>query len=167
MQIEDRVYKNLIQTDAAINPGNSGGPLLNLNGQVVGINTAVNAQAQGIGFAISINTVREVLNDLIEQGKVIRPYIGIYLQSVTEDIAKSLGIEAKGIVVAGVESGSPAAKAGLTQYDVIIQIDQTPVNTYDELQEILKKHKVGDTITLNIIRNRAAMQVSLVLTEKP
>lgn len=167
MQIEDRVYKNLIQTDAAINPGNSGGPLLNLNGQVVGINTAVNAQAQGIGFAISINTVREVLNDLIEQGKVIRPYIGIYLQSVTEDIAKSLGIEAKGIVVAGVESGSPAAKAGLTQYDVITQIDQTPVNTYDELQEILKKHKVGDTITLNIIRNRAAMQVSLVLTEKP
>jgi len=167
MQIEDRVYKNLIQTDAAINPGNSGGPLLNLNGQVVGINTAVNAQAQGIGFAISINTVREVLDDLIKQGKVIRPYIGIYLQPVTEDIAKSLGIEAKGIIVAGVEKGSPAAKAGLTQYDVITQIDQTPVNTYDELQEILKKHKVGDTITLNVIRNRTPMLVPIVLTEKP
>ncbi|NLX88888.1 MAG: trypsin-like serine protease [Syntrophomonadaceae bacterium] len=167
MQIEDRVYKNLIQTDAAINPGNSGGPLLNLKGEVVGINTAVNAQAQGIGFAISINTVREVLDDLIKQGKVIRPYIGIYLQPVTEEIARSLGIEAKGIIIAGVANGSPAAKAGLTQYDVITQIDQTPVNSYDELQEILKKHKVGDTITLHVIRNRTPMIVSLVLTEKP
>ncbi len=167
MQIEDRVYKNLIQTDAAINPGNSGGPLLNLSGQVVGINTAVNAQAQGIGFAISINTVNEVLNDLIQQGKVIRPYIGIYLQSVSQELANSLGVEPRGIVVAGVEDGSPAAKAGLTKYDVITQIDQRRVDNYDELQEILKGHKVGDTITLQIIRSRTPMQVSLVLTEKP
>jgi S1-C subfamily serine protease len=107
------------------------------------------------------------LDDLIKQGKVIRPYIGIYLQPVTEEIARSLGIEAKGIIIAGVANGSPAAKAGLTQYDVITQIDQTPVNSYDELQEILKKHKVGDTITLHVIRNRTPMIVSLVLTEKP
>lgn len=167
MQIEDRVYKNLIQTDAAINPGNSGGPLLNLSGQVVGINTAVNAQAQGIGFAISINTVNQVLNDLIQQGKVIRPYIGIYLQSVTPELASSLGVEVNGIVVAGVESGSPAAKAGLTKYDVITRIDQKRVNNYDELQDILRSHKVGDDITLDIIRNRGSMQVSLTLTEKP
>lgn len=167
MQIENRVYKNLIQTDAAINPGNSGGPLLNLNGQVIGINTAVNAQAQGIGFAISINTVREVLDDLIQQGKVIRPYIGIYMQSITKEIADSLGVEARGIVVAGVESGSPAAKAGLKKYDVITQIDQAPVNTYDELQEILRSHKVGDTISLHIMRNRSQIVVSVVLTEKP
>jgi Do/DeqQ family serine protease len=167
MQIEDRVYKNLIQTDAAINPGNSGGPLLNLSGQVVGINTAVNAQAQGIGFAISINTVKGVLNDLIQQGKVIRPYIGIYLQPVTPELASSLGVEAQGIVVVGVESGSPAAKAGLTKYDIITHIDQKKVNTYDELQDILKNHKIGDTVILNIIRNRGPIQVSLVLTEKP
>lgn len=167
MQIENRVYKNLIQTDAAINPGNSGGPLLNLSGQVVGINTAVNAQAQGIGFAISINTVNQVLNDLIQQGKVIRPYIGIYLQSVTPELASSLGVEVSGIVVAGVESGSPAAKAGLTKYDVITQIDHKRVNSYDELQDILRSHKVGDDITLDIIRNRGPMQVSLTLTEKP
>ncbi|MGI6435916.1 MAG: S1C family serine protease [Syntrophomonadaceae bacterium] len=167
MQIENRVYKNLIQTDAAINPGNSGGPLLNLNGQVIGINTAVNAQAQGIGFAISINTVREVLDDLIQQGKVIRPYIGIYMQSITKEMADSLGVQARGIVVAGVEAGSPAAKAGLKKYDVLTQIDQTPVNTYDEVQEVLRGHKVGDTIIMHIIRNRSPIAVSVVLTEKP
>ncbi len=167
MQIENRVYKNLIQTDAAINPGNSGGPLLNLSGQVVGINTAVNAQAQGIGFAISINTVREVLDDLIQQGKVIRPYIGIYMQNITRETAESLGVPARGIVVAGVEAGSPAAKAGLKKYDVLTQIDQNPVNTYDEVQEILKSHKVGDTISMHIIRNRSPLALPVTLSEKP
>lgn len=167
MQIENRVYKNLIQTDAAINPGNSGGPLLNLGGQVIGINTAVNAQAQGIGFAISINTVREVLDDLIKQGKVIRPYIGIYMQTITREVADSLGVQARGIVVAGVEAGSPAAKAGLRKYDVLVQIDENPVDIYDEVQEILKAHKVGDTIVMHIIRNRSPLAVPVVLTEKP
>lgn len=167
MQIEKRVYKDLIQTDAAINPGNSGGPLLNTNGEVIGINTAVNAQAQGIGFAISINTARDILDDLISKGKVIRPYIGIYLQSVDESIAEYLKVENKGIVVVGVEPGSPAEKAGLEKYDVITTINKKAVNNYDELQAILKDQKVGNTIVLDLYREAKPMIVSLKLAEKP
>ncbi len=167
MQIENRIYKDLIQTDAAINPGNSGGPLLNTKGEVVGINTAVNAQAQGIGFAISINTAGDVLDELIKNGKVIRPYIGIYLQPVDEDIAKYLNVENKGIVVVGVEPESPASKAGIIKYDVITKINEKPVNNYDELQIILKEHEVGDTIMLEVIREGRPTVVSLKLAEKP
>lgn len=167
MQIQDRVYRNLIQTDAAINPGNSGGPLLNPAGQVVGINTAVNAEAQGIGFAIPINTAKEVLDELIAKGKVVRPYLGIYVQPVNSEIASYLGIETQGIFVAGVTQGSPAARVGLRTYDVIITVDNKPVNDYDELQEVLKQHKVGDTVALEVIRDKRVMTVSLVLAEKP
>jgi serine protease Do len=167
MQIEERVYKDLIQTDAAINPGNSGGPLLNTKGEVVGINTAVNAQAQGIGFAISINTARDILDELISKGKVIRPYIGIYLQPVDQSIADYLNVENKGIVVVAVEPGSPAEKAGLAKYDVITSINDKAVNNYDELQEILKGHKVGDTIVLEVYRKAKPMIVSFQLAEKP
>jgi len=167
MQIENRIYKDLIQTDAAINPGNSGGPLLNTKGEVVGINTAVNAQAQGIGFAISINTAGDVLDELIENGKVIRPYIGIYLQPVDEDIANYLNIDVRGIVVVGVEPGSPAAKAGIIKYDVITKISEKAVTNYDELQTILKQHEVGDTIVLEVVREGRQRVVSLILAEKP
>lgn len=167
MQIENRVYKDLIQTDAAINPGNSGGPLLNTSGQVIGINTAVNAQAQGIGFAISIDTARQILDELITNGKVIRPYIGIYLQPVTQEIADYLKIEQKGIIVAGIEPDSPADRAGLQRYDVITHIDQQEINNYDQLQEVLKKHKVGDSIGLQVIRDGNPMLIPLKLAEKP
>jgi S1-C subfamily serine protease len=167
MQIEDRVYKDLIQTDAAINPGNSGGPLLNSSGEVIGINTAVNAQAQGIGFAISINTAKDILDELIKNGKVIRPYIGIYLQAVDEDIANYLKVENKGIVVVGVEPGSPAARAGITKYDVITRINEKAVNNYEELQNILKEQKAGDTIVMEVYRQSKPLVVSLKLAEKP
>lgn len=167
MQIEDRIYKDLIQTDAAINPGNSGGPLLNTRGEVVGINTAVNAQAQGIGFAISINTARDILDELIKNGKVIRPYIGIYLQEVDKEIAEELNIEKKGIVVIGVENNSPAAKAGIKKYDVITSINGKQVNNYDELQEILRDLHVGDTVRVQIIREGRPISLELTLAEKP
>jgi len=167
MQIENRVYKDLIQTDAAINPGNSGGPLLNTAGQVIGINTAVNAQAQGIGFAISIDTARQILDELISKGKVIRPYIGIYLQPVSQEIADYLKIEKKGIIVAGIEPNSPAEQAGLQRYDVITHIDQQEINNYEQLQEVLKQHKVGDGIGLQVIREGVPMLIPLKLAEKP
>jgi S1-C subfamily serine protease len=167
MQIEKRIYKDLIQTDAAINPGNSGGPLLNTKGEVVGINTAVNAQAQGIGFAISINTARDILDDLISNGKIIRPYIGIGLQPVDTNIAEYLKVENKGIVVVAVEPRSPAEKAGLAKYDVITTINKKAVNNYDDVQDILKDQKVGDTIVLEVYREAQPMIVSLKLAEKP
>ncbi len=168
IQIENRVYKNLIQTDAAINPGNSGGPLLSTKGEVIGINTAVDAQAQGIGFAISINTAKEVLDELINKGKVIRPYIGVWLQPVDEKLAGYLGVkQAEGMVVANVVAGGPAAQAGLKKYDVILKVDKKTINNYDELQEILKSKRVGDKVQLEIIRNQKPLLVTVNLAEKP
>ncbi len=167
IEIEDRVYKNLIQTDAAINPGNSGGPLLNTKGEIIGINTAVNAQAQGIGFAIPINTAKEVLNELIENGKIMRPYMGIWLQPVDEEIARHFGIEKKGIIIVNITSGGPADKAGVLKYDVIVSIDEKEINSYDDLQEFLQDKKVGDRIMLEISRNGKPMLLPLNLAEKP
>lgn len=119
---KERVYKNLIQTDAAINPGNSGGPLISLDGKVIGINTAINAQAQGIGFAIPINTAKEVLDELIKSGSITRPYIGVALQDLTKDLAEYFGLkEPKGAIIADVTPGGPADKAGLTRGDVILK----------------------------------------------
>lgn len=167
LSIEGRIYKNLIQTDAAINPGNSGGPLLNTRGEVIGINTAVNAQAQGIGFAIPINTAKEVLQELIKKGKVVRPYMGVYLQTVDQEIASYLNIEPKGAIIAGVVSGSPAEKAGLRQYDVIIGIDKEKVRTSEDVQTILSKKKVNDKVMLEIIRDGRTILVTVQLAEKP
>lgn len=167
IKIEQRVYKNLIQTDAAINPGNSGGPLLDMQGNVIGINTAVSTEAQGIGFAISINTAKDVLDELINKGKVIRPYIGVMLQSVNENLAAYLNIEPKGVAVFEVLNGSPAAKAGLKKYDVIVAIDKTEVADNDALQEILKGKRVGDTAQLEIIREGNRIIVPVTLGEKP
>lgn len=167
INIEDRVYKNLIQTDAAINPGNSGGPLLNVNGEVIGINTAVNAQAQGIGFAIPINTAKEVLDELIDKGKVIRPYIGVFIQPVDKELAEYLGIPAEGVIIGNVVPNSPASKAGLQKYDVIIAIDNKKVNTPDEVNQITAKKKVNDRIALEILRDGKPLIITLQLAEKP
>lgn len=166
--IEGRRYKNLIQTDAAINPGNSGGPLINIQGQVVGINTAVNAQAQGIGFAIPINTAKDVLDQLIKKGKVVRPYMGVYLQDLTEELAGFLGASStNGAVVAGVMPDSPAAKANLRKGDIILAVNGKAVENSEELTQIIGDLKVGDKITLEILRERKKISVSLVLEEKP
>lgn len=167
LKIEDRPYRNLIQTDAAINPGNSGGPLLNTRGEVIGINTAVDAQAQGIGFAISINTAKEVLNELIDKGRIVRPYIGVWLEPVDKNIASYLGIAEQGMMVDNVLQGSPAEKAGLRKYDVILSIDKKNFNDNDTLQEILKSKRVGDKATLQVIRNSKTISVAINLAEKP
>ncbi|MDR1159239.1 MAG: trypsin-like peptidase domain-containing protein [Syntrophomonadaceae bacterium] len=167
IRIEDRSYKNLIQTDAAINPGNSGGPLLNPQGEVIGINTAVNANAQGIGFAIPINTAKEILNELISTGKIARPYLGLYLQEIDNNLSQYLSVEEKGVAIAEVVTGGPSDKAGLKKYDVIVGINKVAVNDYDHLQELLKEYNIGATIELNIIRGGGAMDVNVILAEKP
>jgi len=167
MQIEKRVYKNLIQTDAAINPGNSGGPLLNTSGAVIGINTAVNAEAQGIGFAISVNTAKEVIDELISKGKVVRPYMGVWLQSMDEKAAAQLRAPNYGVVVTNVVSSSPADIAGIQIGDVIVSLDGKKINNYEELQAFLKSKKVNDQITVGIIRNGNSQTLELTLKEKP
>ncbi len=167
INIENRVYKNLIQTDAAINPGNSGGPLLNTRGQVIGINTAVNAQAQGIGFAISVNTAKDIINELIQKGKVIRPYIGVMLQAMDPNFAANNNIPNSGVIVSSVVAGGPAEKAGIRKNDVIISLNDTMIGNYDQLQEFLKTQPVAATVTIHVLRGGIPLALPLTLAEKP
>lgn len=165
---KDRVYKNLIQTDAAINPGNSGGPLISLNGDVIGINTAVNAQAQGIGFAIPINTAKEVLNDLIKNGSVTRPYIGVGLQDLTKDLVDYFKLKNQnGAIITYIYPDSPAEKAGLQQGDVIIKINDTTIKNSNDVVEIVSKAKVNDKIVVVVYRNGQTLYIPLVVGKKP
>lgn len=167
ISIEDRVYRNLIQTDAAINPGNSGGPLLNTNGEVVGINTAVNYEAQGIGFAISVNTAKEIIDELIRTGKVIRPYIGVWLEPMNETFAARYNINNSGVIVANVIPGGPAEKAGIKVNDVIVSLNDTAIKDYEGLQDFLQTREVGETITVKVIRNGNTQAIPVILAEKP
>ncbi len=165
--IEGREYKNLIQTDAAINPGNSGGPLLNTKGEVIAINTAVNVQAQGIGFAIPINTAKDVLNELISRGKVIRPYVGVYLRDLSTELADYLGAsDTKGALIAEIMAESPASKAGLRKGDIILAINGTQIEDSTDLTERIGKMKVGQKIELNILRERKQINITVSLEEK-
>ncbi|KUK13318.1 MAG: DegQ family serine endoprotease [Synergistetes bacterium] len=164
----DRSFENFLQTDAAINPGNSGGPLLNLKGEVIGINTAIIPYAQGIGFAIPVNTAKQILNDLIKFGRVKRGWLGIYLQAMTPSLAKGFGLkEAKGVIVARVISGSPAEKYGLKRGDVILKVDDKEVNSPAELQIAIRSHKAGEKVKLTVWRRGKTIEISVVLGEIP
>ncbi|MCG0275876.1 MAG: trypsin-like peptidase domain-containing protein [Thermosediminibacteraceae bacterium] len=163
-----RVFKNLIQTDAAINPGNSGGPLLSLNGEVIGINTAVNAEAQGIGFAIPINTVKEVLDELIKTGGVARPYIGVYLQEITKDLADYFQLKStNGALISYVVPGSPAERAGLQPGDIILKINDKAIKKPSDVTEIISNTKINEKIVLLIYRNGTTIYVPVTVGKKP
>ncbi len=167
VDIEDRKYKNLLQTDAAINPGNSGGPLLDLQGGVIGINTAINASAQGIGFAIPADTVREVVDTLITDGKISRPFMGVYLQNNNSELAEYLGLSGdSGAIVAGLVPGSPAEKAGLAEGDAILKIGDQKVNDAGDITGFIEKSKVGDQVELQIENKAGKKIVIITLTEK-
>src|SRR5499425_392493 len=128
-------YENFIQTDASINPGNSGGPLLNLDGRVIGVNTAIVASGQGIGFAIPINMAREVMRQLIARGRVVRGWLGIVIQDMNDDLAQSFGVREKGgVLVADVMRGGPADSGGLRPGDVIVEFGGSPIKEVPDLQ---------------------------------
>lgn len=165
-----RNYQHLLQTDASINPGNSGGPLLNTEGEVIGINTAVSSEAQGIGFAIPTSTINEVLDDL-KNGKAIAkdpvPFIGATLMDVSDSIAQQLGLsEAKGAFVTAITYNSPAYKADLRQYDVILSMDGKAYDKMEDLIAAIQKHEVGDKVTLTIIRNGKTMDLQVEIGDK-
>lgn len=165
--VQDRQYKNLLQTDASINPGNSGGPLLNTRGQVIGINTAVNASAQGIGFAIPTSTVSPVLDTLISQGKITRPWLGVYIQSVNEEIADYFKLaKAEGAVVTGVVEGGPAHKAGIAQGDVIVEINRNQVVNSADLTTVVEKLKPGEKASVVVYREGKKVNVDVTIGEK-
>jgi serine protease Do len=166
-----RNYDHLLQTDASINPGNSGGPLMNLQGEVIGINTAVSSQAQGIGFAIPTSTISGVLENLKNNTKIPQkpvPFIGATLMDVTADIAGRLGIDptAKGAFVREVLFNSPAYKADLRQYDVITGMDGKNYKTTDELIAAIKTKAIGDKVILNILRVDKKIDVTVVIGDK-
>jgi serine protease Do/serine protease DegQ len=161
-------YENFIQTDASINPGNSGGPLVNLKGQVIGVNTAIVAAGQGIGFAIPINMVKRVVEQLVDKGKVVRGWLGVALQPLSPDLAQSLGLAGtNGAVVGSTITGSPAAQAGLQQGDVIIAYDSTPVDDYRHVQRLVAETRVGKSVTLQIVRKKQKMDVAITIAEVP
>ena len=156
---------DLIQTDAAINPGNSGGPLLNSTGQVVGINVAVSAQGQNIGFAIPINTVKEAVKNFNDTGKFSRPFLGIRYSQITRQAAL-LNEVPEGAYVRDVVGGSPAEKAGLVQGDIISRIDGVAVNNENGgLSQVVAKKKVGDSITLTVFRDGKELTLTVTLEE--
>ena len=164
-------YEDFIQTDAAINPGNSGGPLINLDGQAIGINTAIVSESggyMGIGFAIPINMARTIAEQLQKTGRVIRGYMGLYGQAVTPEIAKALKLErAEGILVAQVEKSSPAAQAGLKPGDAITAMNGKPVTSYDDFRNQIATMGPGAKVQLSIVREGKVSDVAVALGERP
>jgi Do/DeqQ family serine protease len=161
-------YENFIQTDASINPGNSGGPLLNLRGEVIGINTAIVATGQGIGFAIPANMVKRITGQLMDRGKVRRGWIGIAMEPLTRELAQALGLrDSRGAVVARVYPNGPAAAAGLQKNDVVVAFEGTAVEDYHHLQRMSADAEVGKTVKLEIVRDRERRAVELRVAEAP
>lgn len=167
---ETEQLENLIQTDAAINSGNSGGPLVNLSGEVIGMNTAVASDAQGIGFAIPINDVKGMVKTLLASGKVEKPYIGVRYISITPDVASEYNLSVKNgaYIVSGngqsaVVVGSPADKAGLKEKDIITKVDGTNVDSTHPFASLVAQHSVGDKVTLSYLRDGKEATVTVTL----
>ncbi len=158
-------YQDYLQTDAAINPGNSGGPLMNLNGEVIGINAAILSESggfEGLGFAIPSNIAAHITQELIKNGKVIRGWLGVSLQNITPELAKSFGLSSnKGALVADVIKGSPADHAGMKQGDVVIAYQGNPVDDPSSLRNSVSLAPVGSEVKLTVVRNGAKQDVTV------
>jgi serine protease Do len=159
-------YDDFIQTDAAINPGNSGGPLLNISGQVIGINTAINPAGQGIGFAIPVDDVKQILPQLLSTGHVSRGRLGVSIQSMDEATAKALGLDRpRGALVAEVAPGGPAGKAGLRASDVILSVGPTEIRDAHELPRVVANNKPGTKVSLKVLRDKREQSIDVTLDE--
>jgi len=154
--------ENFIQTDASINPGNSGGPLLNIHGEVVGINTAIVAAGQGIGFAIPTNMARPIISQLVEKGKVTRAWLGVSIKPVSEDEARSLGLQKPaGALIAGVQGNGPAAKAGIRAGDVVLTLGGTEVRDPSHLQQLVAVTRIGAALPVVVLRDGRKVTVTV------
>lgn len=165
---KNRVYRGFIQLDASINPGNSGGPLLNIEGSLIGINTAIFKQAEGIGFAIPINKAKRIINDLIRYGKVRRGWLGVSVQSITKEMLSFFNIErVRGVVVTRIMERSPGARAGLKRGDVILSLENIEVNDKTDYSERVSTYPLGNTINMGILRGGKVESVSLKVSLLP
>jgi serine protease Do len=165
-------YENFIQTDAAINPGNSGGAMIDLHGNLVGVNTAIltggGGGNEGIGFAIPVNMARDVMNQIVEHGKVVRGYLGLLPQDVSPEIAKQFGLsQPTGVLVGSVDPNTPASKAGLKRGDIILKINGNPVDSANDLRLQTAQTAPGTTLDLTIWRDNHDMDVKVTLVERP
>ena len=162
IRAEDRVFHDFIQIDASINPGNSGGPLLNINGELIGINTAIYAKAQGIGFAIPINKAKKIISDLIQHGEVIQPWIGLTIQNLDTRLAQYLKVPGdKGVLVKEVAKNSPSNKAGIQEGDIIISMETRKILSINDYKTALRSFSAGETIKINLWRNSKKITVSV------
>jgi serine protease Do len=165
---ERGLLENLVQTDAAINPGNSGGPLVDLEGKVVAINTAIVPFAQGIGFAIPINSAKECSGEIIEKGISGRPWLGIVGLSLTEEIARYYDLSVdKGVVITRIMDGSPADRGGLIVGDIVLKIDNTLVPHIEDLSREIHKRKIGASVRVTVFRNGRERTLELILSQLP
>jgi serine protease Do len=164
-------YEDFIQTDAAINPGNSGGPLINLDGQVIGINTAIFSQSggyMGIGFAIPINMARNIEKQLKSHGKVTRGYLGIAGQDITPEMAQLLQLKGdQGIIVASVEKDSAADKAGLKSHDVLLEMSGKKIESYDSFRNEVAMLAPGSKVVFKVMRDGKTRDIAVTLAERP
>jgi serine protease Do len=164
-------YEDFIQTDAAINPGNSGGPLVNINGEFIGINTAIFSRTggyQGIGFAVPSNMVRLIMDQLIQKGKVTRGWIGVTIQELTPELAQEFGLKkSKGALVSDVAKDSPAARAGIMRGDVILEFNGKEVKDVSSLRNMVAQSKTGSDITMKILRAGKEFTVKVNIIELP
>jgi serine protease Do len=159
-------YDDFIQTDASINPGNSGGPLFNFWGEVVGINTAIVASGQGIGFAIPINMVKEIVSQLKEEGRVVRGWLGVGIQRVTSQLAKSFGLEAaEGALVSQVFNDTPADRAGIKQGDVILEFDGKKIKNFGDLPRTVASTPPGKTVRVKVFRDGDVLTLEAAVAE--
>ena len=168
LTIGSRNYRNLLQTSAAINPGNSGGPLLNLAGQVIGINTAVSTQGQGIGFAIPTSTVEKILPQLMKYGHVIRPWVGVFIGTDNKTLAQQYGLPTSiGVVIAYVEPNSPAQRAGLYAGEVITAVNGKTVTSASQLKSMIDKTQVGQHITITVNDQGKTVTKNVTVGQEP
>jgi serine protease Do len=159
-------FEDYIQTDASINPGNSGGPLLNIHGEVIGINTAINPVGRGIGFAIPINVAKDIMQQLLERGEVVRGFLGVVIQTLSPELAAKFAVaENSGVLVGDILPGSPAEKAGLKRGDLIAAFAGKPVHTMQELQRSVAGTRPGTLVQLRVVRDRQERAVALEIGE--
>lgn len=168
LQTEREYMEGMIQTDAAINPGNSGGPLVDSEGRVIGINTAIVPYAQGIGFAIPINAARKIAEEIILHGEVIRPWLGISGMDITKKVVTYYGLPVeKGAIVMRVAEGSPAEKSGMEEGDIILSADGKKIGGMRELTREIGAKGVGKKIVLEILRGKKRMEIEATLEKMP
>jgi serine protease Do len=168
IESQSQLMENLVQTDAAINPGNSGGPLVDLEGKVVAINTAIIPYAQGIGFAIPINSAKSCAGETVESGVSARPWLGIIGLSLTDGLARYYGLPVdQGVLVTKVVDGSPAERSGIVDGDIILRMDGAPVNSIRDLIEEIHQRKIGQKIRIAVFRRDREQSFEVTLSKMP